>query len=265
MNTIFPFDSAIKHHFLIALGLAIWIFIFLYFTEPLDVNELTSSEKLMYLPFYGIVGAICYIIVLPVQQILHKKNDKQWFLFQEIVFLSIFIIVGLLLSRNFYLYIVMYGEDNPYSLWYYIKSIYSPAVITILPIVFIGRWSFGKYKNKKLEDQKIVIKGTGNYESLRLFFNQILYIQSSDNYIEVSYLDAQKIKKQLIRNKLSVITIDFPELLQTHRSFLVNPYHFKQWKTERGKMSILLTNHIEIPISKTYQSDVKERLHSTTK
>ncbi|MBW1297350.1 LytTR family DNA-binding domain-containing protein [Aquimarina litoralis] len=265
MNIRFPFDPSIKHHLLIALGLAIWIFIFLYFTEPLDVNEFGPSEKLIYLPFYGIVGAICYISLLPIQQVLFKKNNDHWSLLQEIIFLSLFIILGLILSRSFYLYVVMHDEQNPYTLWYHLKRIYVPAVITILPIVIIGRWSFGKYKNKKLEDQKIEIKGAGNYESLRLFFNQILCIQSSDNYIEISYLDADQIKKQLIRNKLSSIASDFPELLQTHRSFLINPFHFKQWKTEKGKIGLLLTHHIEIPISKTYLPKVKDQLNSTTK
>ncbi|WP_299441027.1 LytTR family DNA-binding domain-containing protein [uncultured Aquimarina sp.] len=265
MDIKFPFDPSIKHHLLIALGLAIWIFVFLYFTEPLDVHEFNQTEKLIYLPFYGLVGSICYIFIIPVQNILFKRNKNQWSLIHEIAFLSSFIIFGLLLSRSFYLYIVMQGEPNPYTLWYHIKSIYLPAVITILPIVMIGRWSFGKYKDKKLEDIKIEINGTGNYENLRLFFNDLLCIQSSDNYIEISYLENKLLKKQLIRNKLSTIAIDFPKLLQTHRSFLINPYHFKQWKTEKGKIILLLEHNIEVPVSKTFQLQVEERFNSATK
>ena len=53
----YPFDSSINHHIIIALSLALWIFIFLYFTEPLDVNEFGDTEKLIYMPLYGLLGA----------------------------------------------------------------------------------------------------------------------------------------------------------------------------------------------------------------
>ncbi|MDH7444099.1 LytTR family DNA-binding domain-containing protein [Aquimarina sp. 2201CG14-23] len=265
MPVKYSFDPSKKHHLFVGLGLAVWIFIFLYFTEPLDVNELTNTEKLMYLPIYGLVGAMCYISMLPVQSFLYTKNKKQWYFTTETIFLLLFMLLGLLLSRSFYLYIVMKGEPNPYTLGYYIKNIYAPAILTILPIVIIGRWSFGKYNNKKLEDQKVEIKGVGTYENLRLFFNDILCIQSSDNYVEVSYLDNGQLKKHLIRNTLSTIGASFPQLLQTHRSFLINPYHFKQWKTEKSKLIIILAFDIAIPISRTFQTQVKEHLHSTTK
>ena len=44
----YPFDPSIKHHLLISLGLDLWIFIFLYATEPLDVNEFSDADKLVY-------------------------------------------------------------------------------------------------------------------------------------------------------------------------------------------------------------------------
>ena len=131
-------------------------------------------------------------------------------------------------------------------------------------MIIFGRYAFGKYKKKKIEAQKIEIKGEGSYEGLRLFLNDLICIQSSDNYIEVFYLSGNQLKKSLIRNKLSVIADEFPELLRTHRSFIINPFHFLQWKTEKGKLFVLLFHHIEVPVSKTYQNEVKTVLNSTT-
>lgn len=260
----YPFDASLKHHFLVGLALAIWIFIFLYFTEPLDVNEFGDREKLIYLPFYGLIGALCYIIILPLQNFLYKRSEKQWSLKNEIIFNLAFIIFAFVLARSYYIYVIVYGESNPYTLWYYTTGIFIPAIVTILPIVLIGRWALGKYKNKRLEDAKIEIQGEGNYESLRLLFNDLICVQSSDNYVEVSFLDNNTLKKQLIRNKLSVIESNFPELIRTHRSFLMNPYHFQSWKTENGKLGIVVSNAIFIPISKTYATAVKTTLNSTT-
>lgn len=265
MNKKYPFHPSLKNHLIIALALALWIFVFLYFTEPLDVSEFGKVEKLIYLPLYGIAGAFCYIIILPAQYWLYNRNNKQWFWLQELSFLLSLLLLGFLLMRVVYLYIVMKEEPNPYSLGYYLVSIYAPAALTIFPILIIGRWSFGKYREKKQEDQKIEITGVGQYESIRLLFNDIICIQSSDNYIEVSFLQQGTLKKQLLRNKLSVIETEFPELVRTHRSFLINPYHFCQWKTEKNKLQIILEYDIIVPVSKTFQDKVKSYFNFTTK
>lgn len=260
----YPFDTNLKHHFIIALGLAIWIFVFLYFTEPLDVNELTAREKLIYLPLYGGIGAIIYLFFIPLQYYLYKKNKQLWTITQELIFIVSLCLICIVFLRLFYLYIIVAGEPNPYSFSYHLNYIMLPAMATILPIIIFGRYAFGKYKDKKLEEQRIEIKGEGNYESIRLLFNELVCIQSSDNYVEVFYLSGTILKKSLIRTKLSVIAETFPELLRTHRSYIINPFHFKQWKTEKGKPFLLLSHAVEVPVSKTYASHVKTAINFAT-
>ena len=264
MHKKYPFDPSIKHHIIIAIGLAIWIFVFLYFTEPLDVNQLYDDEKLIFLAGYGIIGGCCYLLFLPLQYIMLHKNDKSWTVLSELLFIGLFCVFAISISRLYYLYIIMANEVNPYGLWYMLKSIFLPAIATILPIIIFGRFAFGKYKTKQIEAKKIEIKGEGNYEGLRLFLNDIISIQSSDNYVEVFYVVGKDLKKTLIRNKLSVISDEFPSLLRTHRSYLINPYHFLQWETEKSKLFVLLFHHIKVPVSRTYQKEVKAALNSTT-
>lgn len=260
----YPFDPSIKHHVIIALGLSIWIFLFLYFSEPLDVNEFSNTEKLTYLPIYGLIGGICYSAFIPFQVFLFKKNKEIWSLATEFLFLATFIIVSSVFARLYYLYVVVADQPNPYTLDYYITDILFPAITIILPIVLFGRFAFGKYKEKKLEQSKIEIKGEGTYEGIRLLLNDLICIQSSDNYIEVLYYSGKEIKKSLIRNKLSVIAEEFPELIRTHRSYIINPYHFQQWKTEKGKLLLELSSSIFVPVSTTYKSDVKAVINSAT-
>ncbi|WP_435414940.1 LytTR family DNA-binding domain-containing protein [Polaribacter aestuariivivens] len=264
MNKKYPFDPSIKHHLIIALSLAVWIFVFLYFTEPLDVNQLYENEKLIFLSGYGFIGGLSYVFFLPFQYLIFSKKDKKWTLFSEILFLSVYCFCAITIARLYYLYVIMANDRNPYDLVYMLKSIYFPALLTILPILIIGRFAFGKYKEKKLEQEKIEIKGEGNYEGLRLFLNDVICIQSSDNYIEVFYVSGTELKKTLIRNKLSSIADEFPEFLRTHRSYLINPFHFLQWKTANSKLFAIVTHHIEVPVSRTYQNDVKAVLNSTT-
>ncbi len=265
MNYKYPFEYHLKSHLLIGFGLALWIFVFLYFTEPLDVNEFGPNEKLIYLPLYGLVGALAYLIILPFQSFLYRKNRGNWYLQSEFLFTLLFVVFGLLVKRSVYLYVIIAGEPNPYSLWYFITSIFLPAISTILPIVLIGRFAFGKYREKKIEDSKIEITGEGTYEGLRLELKELIAIKADDNYVEVFFEQGGNLKKQLIRNRLSKVSDDLPELLKTHRSYLVNPIHFRQWVTQNGKLSMRVSHEIEIPVSRTFATSVKEAIQLTTK
>ena len=264
MHRKYPFDPSVKHHLIIALGLAVWIFVFLYYTEPLDVHEFRDDEKLIFLTGYGFIGGFCYLLFLPFQYVIFNKNNKNWTVLSELFFLFILSFCTIAVSRLYYLFVIMANERNPYELWYMLQRIFLPAMATILPIIIFGRFAFGKYQSKQIEAKKIEIKGEGNYEGLRLFLKDVICIQSSDNYIEVFYLNGKDVKKTLIRNKLSVIADEFPELLRTHRSYVINPFHFLQWKTEKSKLFVILFHHIEVPVSRTYQNDVKTVLNSTT-
>ncbi|MDO1500543.1 LytTR family DNA-binding domain-containing protein [Winogradskyella maritima] len=261
----YPFDPKLKHHLLIGLGLALWIFAFLYFTEPLDVSVFSQSEKLLYLPGYGLIGGVCYLVFLPFQYFLYKRTKPQWFLWQEAIFLLCFCVFAITVSRIYYLTVIMANDINPYTLGYMLSSIYLPALTTILPIIIIARYAFGKYKNKKLEATKIEIKGEGQYEGLKLFQDDLICIKSSDNYIEVFYQSGTLLKKTLIRNKLSKIDEEFEDILRTHRSYLINPLHFQQWKTENGKRFAQMSHNILLPVSKTYQDSISTHINSATR
>jgi hypothetical protein len=253
----FPFDPLLKHHMLISLGLAIWIFLFLALTEPLDTSELNGAEKLLYLPLYSLTGAIAYLLVLPLQGFLYAKNKGNWSLCSELGFFLFMFLFGLVLTRSIYLYIVVAGEENPYSLAYFFTAIYLPAIATILPIIAIGRWAFGRYFEKKIEDKKMEVEGEGTYEGLRLALNDLIAIKADDNYIEVIFLNNGILKKQLIRNKLSKIETSIPQLMRTHRSYLMNPNHFQQFKMEGGKLYLILTAETVVPVSKSHSEKVK--------
>lgn len=265
MNIKFPFDPKVKHHILIAIGLAVWIFVFLYFTEPLDVNEFNNSEKLLFLPVYGLIAAGCYVLVLPLQKWLYVKNEQSWSLKSEILFITAFSTLTYFIVRGFYLYIIMDNNPLSYSSYYFFTSIYIPAILTVLPILLIGRFAFGKYKDKKAEENKIEIKGEGSYEGLRLLESDLIMLEASDNYVEVHYLDQGVLKKQLIRARLSQLEKDHPTMLRTQRSFLINPVHFISYKSEKNKLGLVLTQQTFAPVSKTYTPAVKEALNFTTK
>lgn len=265
MKTLLPFDASIKRHLSIAIVFSIWLFIFLYYAEPLGIEMFNNSQKLTYLPLYSLSIFTSYAILLPFQNYFYKKNNAIWYLINEAIFLILFILNTFITTYFIFSNLVFVYKGNISLLSTFIQQFYIPAVLTLFPIIIITRWALGRYSQKKNKHKKIEIKGSGNYDSLHIHFNDLVYVKSSDNYIEVSYLESGILKKAIIRALLTNIEKTFPDLLRTHRSYLINPFHFKQWNSGKNKLEVILKNDISVPVSKTYTKNVTASINSTTK
>jgi DNA-binding LytR/AlgR family response regulator len=96
--------------------------------------------------------------------------------------------------------------------------------------------------------------------------NDLIYLESADNYVTIHYESEGKTKRYLLRNSLKQLEKDLTEfpLLRCHRSFMVNIKHVKMMKREKGIIQLLMDdigNHI-IPVSKTYTANVAKTLSS---
>ncbi|WP_452601455.1 LytTR family transcriptional regulator DNA-binding domain-containing protein [Pontimicrobium sp. MEBiC06410] len=263
MNKNYPFYSILQNHLWITLGLALWVFLFLYFSEPFDINRFSENEKIFLLPIYALIQGICYSIPLLYQNFVYRKQ-QQWFFKNEAVFLILLISIGAILNFLFYKIIIVDNDPGTYSFFQYFKWIYLPAVAIILPFVIVTRIILGKLYNPKESNDKITIKGKGKYDFITLKQEELLFIQSSDNYIEINFIQNNTVQKKLIRGTISEVESTFPELLKTHRSFLINTIHFIQFKTENKKLFIDLGYGNAIPVSRNLQQAVKSKLQPTT-
>lgn len=115
------------------------------------------------------------------------------------------------------------------------------------------------YLNKlqrKKEDLQWVLRGDNQNEVLRLEPEQLICVSSAQNYVEVFYLLGNKVEKQLLRASLKNIQFAHPELIQIHRSHLVNMHHFVTFKDKN--LAVFYT--LELPLSKNYKQQLVERL-----
>lgn len=90
----------------------------------------------------------------------------------------------------------------------------------------------------------------------------LLLIESADNYVCVYYLNGDKTKKSMVRNTLSRIAehLQGSRIVRCHRSYMINLDHAKV--LHRDKEGVFIELGIEgvpdVPISKTYADNVKE-------
>lgn len=257
----YPFDASNKHHFFIAIAFSIWVFLFLFLIKPLTVNELSIYQQWLYLPIYSIISGASYASVIYIQNRIYNAQNKQWYLGSELILLSSFSVFTCISIWLFYRYIVTITEPTSFSLFFW--DIYLPALLIILPLIGVSRYFVGKYQ--RITDPKIILKGEGNYENIQLFLKDLLYIQSSNNYIEVFFIENNKVKTAVLRNKLSKIESLHPNLIRVHRSYLINPIQYQQWTVEKGKHILVLNYSVKVPVSKTYISKVKLHLNFAPK
>lgn len=101
-------------------------------------------------------------------------------------------------------------------------------------------------------------------ESLSVLVNHLLYIEAQGNYAKIVWQEGENVLTKQLRISLSNLQkqIAFTEILQCHRSFLVNLQHFQILKGN-AKNAMLCTfdgNH-EIPVSRNKIAEIKAFLN----
>lgn len=262
MNKEYPINKNNLNHLWLALILSVWFFVFLFFAEPFDIHNFTITEKITFLPIYGIIQGVCYYLPTWYQ---HKFNDSIWHVKNELMFILFMIGFGFVVNFLFYKHIIVYNEPDTYEYYHYFKWIYAPALAIILPFIIIGRYVMGKFsENEVKSEKKIIIKGKGKYDLITLYVDDLVFIHSSDNYVDVFFIEKNILKKKTLRETISGLEKSFTFLMKTHRSFLINPNHFKQFKIENKKLYIDVGYEKIVPVSRNLQTSIKSKLPITT-
>ena len=97
---------------------------------------------------------------------------------------------------------------------------------------------------------------------LSVDIDNLLYVESADNYVNIYYSNKGKFSRFMLRSTLKSIEDTFSEcdLVRCHRSYVVNFNKVKVLRKEKSGLFIDLdfANSPEIPVSKTYAESVIE-------
>lgn len=246
MRTI-KLNTSFKYHFLIALAISLWLVIFLVLIAPFDVAELPFWIRVEILPLYGLISFVCYSLLIPVQRWVFKVIGT-WNLLLETGFIIIFNTCTFFGSYLYYKSSIINGA---YSFSKFALEVYTPILIILLFILILSRW-FVNTKIPNKERPKIILTGDNKRDFLQIPLEDLISISSADNYVEIHYLKESAIQKKLLRNTLKNMLDQEKSLMRVHRSHLINPFHFKEWKNG----NTIIVHEIEVPISKNYKSDI---------
>lgn len=122
---------------------------------------------------------------------------------------------------------------------------------------------------KKLEEDENALKKAyiqifDEHDEMRLSIRRenLVLIESADNYVNVWYLNNDRIKKVLVRNTLTRIEnqLENTNVKRCHRSYIVNLEHIKVLSREKEGVFIEMgiEGVPEIPISKRYSQSISD-------
>ncbi len=148
------------------------------------------------------------------------------------------------------------------------------ALVLLLP--YSVSWLYFSWKDKKDQIERLSDGQTSIATSRNMipFYDDkgilkfsvkkenLLYLESAENYVSICYLNKDKVSKYLLRDTLKKIEETFAgtEIIRCHRSYMVNFEKVKVIRRDRDGLKLGFDNPLvtDIPVSKTYINPVME-------
>jgi len=120
---------------------------------------------------------------------------------------------------------------------------------------------FEKYEEDYLS-KPIEFSSDSNSESLNLLIEDVAFIKSADNYVEIVFKEGDILKSKLIRNTLKNIEQElkpYPNFIRCHRICIVNSHYIDKLNKDFSSHWLSIKGYDErIPVSRQYLLKLKE-------
>ena len=236
-------NTSIKHNLIVGLLIALWLFIFAFIIKPFDDGTINLRAWFLISFGFSVMAFLCYAILAVLQKSVYEKISK-WNINYEIVSLLFFYVIYFFGIYAYYKSPILNGG---YSFEKFFVIIFIKVALILTPVIILAR----RYLIKliPLKEDILNFRGENKLDVLKIKKEDLVCVSNAQNYVEIFYIENGKLVSKLIRSSLKKVQEDFDFLMQIHRSYLINPAHFKSW---RNPNTIILTQ-IELPVSKNYK------------
>jgi len=148
------------------------------------------------------------------------------------------------------------------------------ALVLLLPYSILWLYFSWRDKKEQIERMADVPSFSDSTRNMIPFYDDkgilkfsikkenLLYLESAENYVNICYLNKGKISKYLLRDTLKKIEENFSgtEIIRCHRSYMVNFEKVKVIRKDRDGLKLEFDNPsvTDIPVSKTYVNTVMQ-------
>jgi hypothetical protein len=259
-----------KNTFRLILFTAAFAFVFIYIYSPFGFGNWRSLTQWQPLAYWG-MAILTGILVVTVSRLLmyvvYRSGSLTYWKYAfwiaiEIGFMALF--------YTLFLKIVL--KDESFILNLFKTSLQNTALIILIPYSIL--WLYFSWQDKKeqilmlsqgltkkdLSQNLIPFKDEKDILRISLKMENLLYLEASDNYVNIYYVNKEKVTRFLLRNSLKKLESAFTEseIVRCHRSYMVNFKKVKVLRKEKDGLCLEMdtSDSIEIPVSKTYVESV---------
>ncbi|MEO0572703.1 MAG: LytTR family DNA-binding domain-containing protein [Bacteroidota bacterium] len=264
-----PFNSSLKNQFVIAIILGLLLALILIFLEPFDTYRFESNQKNVIFCGFGILFSLLYLMNARIETWWYGFLDRKWTVKNEI-FTFIFLVVVSSIPIHFYNQIFLNDlldhdfvatEYVKHLIWFFRNSVL-PIMTILLPFFIYIRNRLGKMSTPE-SLLEIELSGVNKGEKMVIQKKQLLFVKSSENYVEIFYDKNEGIQNETYRNTLGAIKKQVPFMKQCHRSYLVNVANIKSitGNSQNARIKFQYDN-LDVPLSNTFYKSVKSSLRA---
>lgn len=268
---------------------------FLIVFQPFGVSIWQTEYKLLKLIGFGFVSFICPLIfrLISTSVLKNKNPEETWMVWKEtlaLLLVLLFIAFGNLCYGN----LIRISHINFQEL---VLALAATLLLGLFPIAANVALKYNRFvalnqKDAELMEAEVldfqhrteiesptkkdtpeisiqdslILIAENDKDKMELKPEDLLFIESADNYSNVVFYRNSKINKQLLRGSLKRIEsqIAFPFIVRCHRSYIVNLKFINHIKGNAQGYRIEFKIDLDdtIPVSRNYSKALFERLES---
>lgn len=277
-------------NFLIGCFVAFFLIVF----QPFGISIWQTDHKLLKLMGFGFVSFICPLVFRLISTTIFKKQNPEetWTVWKEtlgLLLVLVFIAFGNLCYGN----LIRISYVNFQELLLALAATFLLGIFPIAANVILKYNRFLTLNQKDAElmeaevldfqnrvevenpikedvekptNEMLILIAENEKDKIELKPEELLYIESADNYSNIVFYRNNKVNKQLLRGSLKRLEsqITFPFIIRCHRSYIVNLKLINHIKGNAQGYRIEFKFELKdtIPVSRNYSKALFERLES---
>lgn len=248
---------------------ALFALIFINIYKPFSSSHWYPLSELMFFVYSSLIILTGVLVVVISRIIMYYRGKRHSITYGQY---AVWILAEIFFMSLFYTAYALSLNHEREFLDAFRESSINTALVLLLPYTALHYYFSYQEKTRKLQ---LLEEGHAEAQLKQNIFNfhdekgelrlsvkkeNLLYIESADNYVFIWYLNKGHLAKFMLRNSLRTIEENLSEtaVRRCHRSYMVN---FEQVKVIRRQkdglfMEFDIPNVPDIPISKTYSEKV---------
>jgi hypothetical protein len=251
---------------------SLFALVFINIYSPFGADKWFNVTRLEFFTYSSLTILTGVLVVVISRMIMYQVAKRQPILLWQYLLWILAEVLSMALSYAIFEKFLL--KDNRLFTDLVKMSSRNTALVLLLPYSVL--WLYFSWRDKKeqierLADGQAFPASTRNmipfYDDKGILKfsvkkENLLYLESAENYVSICYMNKDKVSKYLLRDTLKKIeeTFSGTEIIRCHRSYMVNFEKVKVIRRDKDglKLGFDNPNVSDIPVSKTYVNFVME-------